>query len=323
MVIPQFYQIIIALVAILAWVAINVLMLVWFERKGAGFIQLRPGPYEVGPHGLLQPLIDGVKLMCKQFLIPDSADKFLFVLAPILAFFPVFLLIAVIPYGPLLTGLDMNLGLLLILAFSGLNVLAVMIAGWAQNNKWGLLGAARGVAQNVAYEIPLLLSVLAIAFMTGSLSLVEITAGQGPWPWEWNIIYQPLAFVIFILSTIGETNRAPFDLAEAESELTAGFHTEYSSMGFGLFFMAEYAYMVVVASVASVLFLGGYQGPFGTDGWWWMLPKVYAILLFIIWIRWTFPRVTFAHLLSLNWKWLLPLATINLLGTAFFMKLFQ
>lgn len=320
--IPMIFQILIALVAILAWVAVNALMLVWFERKGAGFIQMRPGPYEVGPHGLLQALADGIKLMCKQFLIPDGADKFLFVFAPILSFLPVFLLMAVIPFGPVLTALDMNIAILLILAFAGFNVLAVLLAGWAQNNKWGLLGAARAVAQNVAYEIPLLLSVLAIAFMTGSLSLVEITQMQGPWPWEWNIVYQPLAFIIFIVSAIGETNRAPFDLAEAESELTAGFHTEYSSMGFGLFFMAEYAYMVVVASMATVLFLGGYQGPFGSDGWWCFLPKVYAILLFIIWIRWTYPRVTFAHLLSLNWKWLLPLATINLLATAFFMKLF-
>lgn len=320
--IPQILQIIIALVAIIAWVAINALVLVWFERKGAGFIQLRPGPYEVGPHGTLQPLIDGVKLMCKQFFIPEGSDKLLFIFAPILSFLPVLLLMSVIPYGPVLLGQDVNIAILLILAFAGINVLAVLLAGWASNNKWGLLGAARAVAQNVAYEIPLLLSVLAVTFMTGSLSLVEITNGQGPWPWEWNIIYQPLAFIIFIISAIGETNRAPFDLAEAESELTAGFHTEYSSMGFGLFFMAEYAYMVVVASMATVLFLGGYQGPFGWDGWWMFLPKVYAILLFIIWIRWTYPRVTFAHLLTLNWKWLVPLATINLLGTAFFMKLF-
>jgi NADH-quinone oxidoreductase subunit H len=252
------FQILIALVAILIWVAVNALMLVWFERKGAGFIQMRPGPYEVGPQGLLQALVDGIKLMCKQFLIPDGADKILFVFAPILSFLPVFLLMSVIPYGPTLTALDMNIAILLILAFAGFNVLATLLAGWAQNNKWGLLGAARAVAQNVAYEIPLLLSVLAIAFMTGSLSLVEITQMQGPWPWEWNIVYQPLAFIIFIVSAVGETNRAPFDLAEAESELTAGFHTEYSSMGFGLFFMAEYAYMVVVASMAAVLFLGGY-----------------------------------------------------------------
>ncbi|MGE4506173.1 MAG: NADH-quinone oxidoreductase subunit NuoH [Desulfovibrionaceae bacterium] len=315
-------QIIIALVAIMAWVGLTALVMVWVERKGAGYIQLRPGPFEVGPQGALQPLVDGIKLMCKQLFIPETSDKLLFVFAPILSFLPVFLLFSVLPYGPILVSQDTNLAILLILAFAGFNVLAVMLAGWAQNNKWGLLGAARAVAQNVAYEIPLLLSVLAITFMTGSLSLVEITNGQGGWPWQWNVIYQPIAFIIFIIAAVGETNRAPFDLAEAESELTAGFHTEYSSMGFGLFFMAEYAYMMVVASVATVLFLGGYKGPFGTDGWWWFVPKAYAIMFFIVWIRWTYPRVTFAHLLNVNWKWLLPLATLNLLGTAFFMKLF-
>ena len=258
---PQLLQLIVALIIIMAWVGLNALVLVYFERKGAGFIQRRPGPFEVGPHGIIQPLVDGIKLMCKQLLRPDNADPILFWMAPMLSMFPVMLLFLVIPYGPWLTGMQVNLGLLLILAFAGFNVLALLLAGWSSNNKYGLLGAARAVAQSVAYEIPLLLSVLAIAFMTGSLDFVEITNGQGPWPWQWNLVYQPLAFVIFIISSVGETNRAPFDLPEAESELTAGFHTEYSSMGFGLFFMAEYAYMVVVASVATVLFLGGYQGP--------------------------------------------------------------
>ncbi|SKA84600.1 NADH dehydrogenase subunit H [Paucidesulfovibrio gracilis DSM 16080] len=319
---PQLLHMIIALIAIMAWVGLNALVLVYFERKGAGFIQRRPGPFEVGPQGILQPLVDGIKLMCKQLVMPNGADPILFWMAPLLSMFPVLLLFLVLPYGPILTGMQINLGMLLILAFAGFNVLALLLAGWASNNKYGLLGAARAVAQSVAYEIPLLLSVLAVAFMTGTLDFVAITEGQGAWPWQWNVVWQPLAFIIFIISAVGETNRAPFDLPEAESELTAGFHTEFSSMGFGLFFMAEYAYMVVVASVATVLFLGGYQGPFGSDGWWWFLPKAYAILLFIIWIRWTYPRVTFVQLLNINWKWLLPLGTVNLLATAFFMKVF-
>jgi NADH-quinone oxidoreductase subunit H len=319
---PQLLHLIIALVITLAWVGINALVLVYLERKVAGFIQRRPGPFEAGPHGIIQALFDGVKLMCKQLLMPSGADPILYWMAPILSMLPVMLLFLVLPYGPTLTGMQVDLGVLLILAFAGFNVLALLLAGWASNNKYGLLGAGRAVAQSVAYEIPLLLSVLAIAFMTGSLDFVAITDGQGPWPWQWNLVYQPLAFIIFIISAVGETNRAPFDLPEAESELTAGFHTEYSGMGFGLFFLAEYGYMVVVSSVAAVLFLGGFQGPFGSDGWWWFIPKVYAIILFIMWIRWTYPRVTFVQLLNINWKWLLPLATLNLLGTAFFMKVF-
>ncbi len=314
-------SLIIALVAIMAWVGFNAIFLVWMERKVAGHVQRRPGPYEVGPHGLLQPLIDGLKLMGKQLVMPDGADPKLFWLAPVLSFFPVLLIFLPLPHSKFLTGMELNLGILLILAFSGINVIGMLVAGWASNNKWGLLGGARAVAQSVAYEIPLLLSVLAIAFMTGSLNLTTITEMQGSWPWQWNIVVQPLAFIIFFIAAIGETNRAPFDLPEGESELTAGFHTEYSSMGFGLFFMAEYSYMVVICSVCTILFLGGFKGPF-VDGWWWFGAKVYALLFVFIWMRWTFPRVTFAQLLNINWKWLLPLATINLLATAFFMKVF-
>ena len=314
-------QIVIAVVAVIIWVALNALLLVYLERKFAGHIQRRPGPFEVGPHGILQPLIDGIKLMGKQLIRPNNVDPWLYYAAPILSFLPVLLVFLPMPYSPLLTGMEVDLGLLLILAFSGINVLALMLAGWGSNNKWGLLGGARAVAQSVAYEIPLLLTVLAIAFMTGSLNLTVITNMQGSWPWQWNIIIQPLAFLIFLISAFGETNRAPFDLPEGESELTAGFHTEYSSMGFGLFFMAEYAYMVVICSVCAVLFLGGFRGPIA-DGWWWMLVKVYALLSLMIWVRWTYPRVTFAQLLNINWKWLIPLATLNLLATAFLLKVF-
>ncbi len=315
-------NLVIAAVASIVWLAFNALVLVYCERKFAGHIQRRPGPFEVGPHGVLQTLIDGVKLMGKQFLTPDNSDVVLFWLAPILSMIPVMLLFMPIPYGPVLIGMEVNLGLLLILAFSSFNGLATILAGWASNNKWGLLGAARAVSQTVAYEIPLLLVVLAISFMTGTLNLSEITSLQAGYIWDWNVFKQPLAFLIFIVAMFGETNRAPFDLAEAESELTAGFHTEYSSMGFGLFFMAEYGYMVVMCSICSVLFLGGFHGPVpGIEGWWWMLVKTYALLFLMIWARWTFPRVRFDQLLNLNWKWLLPLATFNLLATALIIKL--
>jgi len=306
----------------MVWLGLNALVLVYCERKFAGHIQRRPGPFEVGPHGALQPLIDGLKLMSKQLLTPDNSDAILYWLAPILSMIPVLALFMPIPYGPTVMGMEVNLGLLLILAFSSFNGLAVILAGWASNNKWGVLGAARAVAQTVAYEIPLLLVVLSITFMTGSMNLSEITAQQGGFIWDWNVFKQPLAFIIFLIAMFGETNRAPFDMAEAESELTAGFHTEYSSMGFGLFFMAEYGYMVVMCSVCSVLFLGGFHGPIpGIEGWWWMLIKTYALLFFMIWARWTYPRVRFDQLLNINWKWLLPLATFNLLATALIMKL--
>ncbi len=317
---PELIHISIALAAIAAFIGLNGLVLVYLERKVAGFIQRRPGPYEVGPWGLLQPVADAVKLVGKQLVRPKVADPWLYWAAPLLSFTPIFLLFLVIPFGPTLTGMEFNYGLLLILAFTGLNVLALCLAGWSSANKYSLLGAARSVAQSIAYEIPLLLAVLAIAFQFGTLNLTEMVHQQGQWPWQWNIMFQPLAFVIYFLCAIAETNRAPFDLPEAESELTAGFHTEYSGMAFGLFFLAEYAYIIVVSCVAVVLFLGGWQGP-GAPGFWWFLLKVYALILVIIWIRWTYPRVRFDQLLNINWKWLLPLALVNLLLTLIFVKI--
>lgn len=314
-------QLVVALVAIIAFVSANAIVLVYMERKVAGFVQRRPGPYEVGPQGVLQVFCDAVKLIGKQIVRPTHSDPAMFWLAPILAFFPVLLLFLPIPFSSLLTGWNPDLGILLILAFAGINVIAVLLAGWSSNNKYGLLGAARGVSQSVAYEIPLLLSVLAIAMQTGTLSLTSVVDGQGGWPWQWNIFCQPLAFLIYFISVFGETNRAPFDLPEGESELTGGFHTEYSGMGFGLFFLAEYANMVLVCSIATALFLGGWKGPF-FDGPWWFLAKTYGLLFIMMWVRWTFPRMRFDQMLNLNWKWLLPLGVLNLLGTAFAMKFF-
>ena len=225
-----------------------------------------------------------------------------------------------IPFSPLLTGMDVNLGLLLILAFSGLNTLALCLAGWGSNNKYSLLGAARAVAQSVAYEIPLLLAVLAVAFQTGSLNLSVIAASRAGACCPGTSSRSPLAFFIFFVAAVAETNRSPFDLPEAESELTAGFHTEYSGMGFGIFFLAEYSYMVVVCAVATALFLGGWDGPV-LPGLWWFLAKVFGLIFVMMWFRWTFPRVRFDQLLNICWKWLIPLGLLNLVVTALMVKL--
>jgi NADH-quinone oxidoreductase subunit H len=305
---------------ILSFVSVNAIVLVYLERKVAGHIQRRPGPFEVGPHGILQPFADAVKLLGKQLITPCYADAILYWAAPILSFAPVAVCFLPIPAGPDTRVMDINVGVILILAFSGLNVLALCLAGWGSQNKWSLLGAARNIAQSVGYEIPLLLSVMPILMLTGSLDLNTITQNQGVWPWEWYVFKQPLAFIIFFVCALAETNRAPFDLPEAESELTAGFHTEYSGMGFGLFFMSEYTYMIVVCSMTALLFLGGWQGPLA-PGWWWFVPKVYGLLLIMMWIRWTFPRVRFDQLLNVSWKWLIPASLLNLLATALVISL--
>lgn len=317
----ELVRLVIGIGILATFVGLNALVMVLVERKAAGHIQRRPGPLEVGPHGILQPVADALKLVGKQLVTPNGADKFLFWLAPIMAFLPIFVLFIPFEFGPNLYALDVNLGLLLILAFAGFSVLSLCLAGWASNNKWSLIGAARAVAQSVAYEIPLLLSVLAVTMMTGTLHLGELVAGQGSWPWQWNIMLQPLAFVIYFTCAVAETNRAPFDLPEGESELTAGFHTEYSGMGFGLFFLAEYTEMVVVSTIAAVLFLGGWKGPF-FDGVWWLIIKVYILVLIMVWFRWTYPRARFDQVLNLCWKWFIPLGLLNLFITAVLVKVF-
>jgi NADH-quinone oxidoreductase subunit H len=316
----NFIHIVLAAISVMSFVGANGIVLVYMERKLAGHIQRRPGPYEVGWHGLLQPFADAVKLVGKQLSMPDGADVLLYWLAPLSSFLWVLVLFIPMPFSPGLTAYDMDLGLVLILAFSGINLLALCMAGWGSNNKWSLLGAARAVAQSVAYEIPLLLAVLAVAFTGGSLNLSTMVREQGVWPWQWNAMTQPLAFVVYFICAVAETNRAPFDLPEAESELIAGFHTEYSGMAFGLFFLAEYAKMIVVCALATALFLGGWKGPL-FSGVWWFLAKMYLLLFVMIWLRWTYPRVRFDQLLNINWKWLLPLSLVNLMATALFVKI--
>lgn len=311
---------------IAAFAMLNAAYLVWLERKVAGHVQRRIGPKEVGPFGLLQPLADGIKLMSKQLFVPDGADKPLFMIAPFLAFVPAIMSFVVIPFSENLVAREINVGLLMIFAFASVNVLALLLGGWGSQNKYAIISAARAVSQNVAYEIPMLITILTVIMATGTMNLNEIVLQQ-PTIADWFVFRfsaSPLmwmSFLIFFVCSLAETNRAPFDLGEAESELIAGFHTEYPGMGFGLFFMGEYANIVIGCSLTAILFLGGWQCPFGMwPGVHWFLIKVYILIFVIMWIRWTYPRTTIYGLLNLCWKYLIPLALVNLLLTSATLK---
>ena len=302
--------------AVVLYAFANSAILVWVERKVCGHIQRRPGPFEVGPFGLLQTAIDGLKLMGKQLLVPSQADKKLFKLAPVLSFVPPIVALLVIPFSRVIQVRDLNIGVLFILSLAAINVLAILIAGWSSANKYSLFGAVRSVAQNVAYEIPLLLSLLCAVLWTGTLQLSEIVAAQGGFwfvftPWGF------VAFVVFIITALAETNRAPFDLPEAEAELVAGFHVEYSSMKWAMFFLGEYMNIIAISSIAITLFLGGWNGP-GPDaiGFLWFFLKLSALLFFFIWVRWTYPRLRYDQLMHFGWKVLLPVSLANIVVTA-------
>ena len=310
-------RMIVGLIGVITLVSVNALFLIWVERKVSAHMQLRPGPMEVGPHGVLQSLADALKLMGKELITPEEVDKPIYWLAPIVVFLPVLLSFLVIPFSQTLVIRDMNVGIVLILAFSTLSVLAILMAGWSSNNKYSVLGAIRSVAQNIAYEIPLLVTVMSIILMVGSFKLSDIVAAQSHY---WFVAVQPLAFILYIICATAETNRAPFDLPEAESELVAGFHTEYTGMRFALFFLAEYTNIFIASALATVLFLGGWHGPF-LPGVIWFLIKVYAVVFLLMLFRWTFPRVRFDQLITFAWKILIPLAFVNLLITALVLKL--
>jgi NADH-quinone oxidoreductase subunit H len=314
---------------------ISAAVLVYMERKVAAFVQQRYGPYLVGPRGALQPLADILKLIMKEELRPKSADTLLFYAAPVLSATAAFAAFAVVPFGadttffglldrPVhLAAADVNVGLLVIFAITSMGVYGIVLAGWASNSKYSLLGGLRSSAQMISYEISYGLSFAAVIMLAGSLSLREIVDHQaGYWfgfiP-QWYLFIQPVGFFIFLTAGIAETNRAPFDFPEAEQELVAGYHTEYSSMSFALFFLAEYVNMVTVSAVATDLFLGGWHGPFPLPAgfeWIWFFVKLFLLLFFYIWMRWTLPRYRYDQLMEFGWKWLLPLAVINLLVTA-------
>jgi NADH-quinone oxidoreductase subunit H len=308
---------IIGLIGVLIRVVINALILTWAERKVAGHMQRRIAAKEVGPFGLIQPIADSLKLLGKELLTPVNVERPLYFLAPTLIFIPVLVSFIVIPFDACLQVKDINVGILVILAFSSLSTLSILIAGWGSNNKYSLIGAVRSVAQNIAYEIPLLLSLLSIVIIASSLSLRDIVEAQKG---MWFVIYQPFAFLIYFIAGVAETNRTPFDLPEAESELVAGFHTEYSGMRFAIFFLAEYTNIMIISAIATTFFLGGYLGPV-LPGIVWFLIKTYFLVFVILWFRWTFPRVRFDQLLNFSWKILIPVSFANLLVTGGLLKL--
>lgn len=304
-------------VAVLAFISVNALWLIYMERKVSAHIQLRLGPMEVGWHGAFQTVNDTLKLLGKELITPRRADKWVFVLAPMLAMFPAVLIFIVIPFGEGWVVRDLNIGILYLFALSAFSVIAIFMGGYSSNNKYSMLGAIRSVSQNFAYEVPLLLSVLGVIMYCGTLSLSEIVRAQEG---MWFVCYQPLAFLIFFIATLAETNRAPFDIPEGESEIIGGFHTEYTGMRFAMFFLGEYTQMFIVAAAGTVLFLGGWHGPL-LPGPCWFLIKVYLWIFLVMWIRWTFPRVRVDQLLNFGWKYLIPLALANLIATGVFLKL--
>ena len=327
---------IIKIIVVVGVMLSSVPVLTWVERRGAALIQDRLGPNRVGPFGLLQPLADGLKFFFKEEVIPAQANKVFFVLAPFISLIPALVTFAVIPFGPPTTIFgwlkepiklqisDINVGILFIFAIASLGVYGIVLGGWSSNSKYSLLGGLRSAAQMISYEVAMALSVVGVLMMAGSLKLSQVVSAQGAY---WYVGPQILGFIVFLAAAFAETNRLPFDLPEAESEIVSGYNTEYSSMKFALFFMAEYASMIVASGLIVTLYFGGWQGlPIG--GWlslplddYWFLPviwfgiKVSFFLFLFIWVRWTLPRFRYDQLMGLGWKVFFPLSLFNILLT--------
>jgi NADH-quinone oxidoreductase subunit H len=300
----------------------------WLERKLLSRFQHRIGPNMAGPYGLLQPIADAVKLIFKEDIVPDKAEKITYALAPIISFIPALLSFAVVPVSDTLTIFDqkidmvisdLNIGILFVFAVTSLGVYGIVLAGWSAGSKYSLLGGIRSSAQMISYEVAYGLSIIGVILVANTLSMVELVEQQDSL-FNWFIFRQPLGFVLFVICAVAETNRSPFDLPEAESELVAGYLTEYSSMRYSLFFMAEYANMIAVSSVATTIFLGGWQGPILPPFVWFAI-KVFFFMCFYIWIRATLPRLRYDMLMNFGWKVLFPLALANVMVTAFLQRL--
>jgi NADH-quinone oxidoreductase subunit H len=318
--------------ALVGGVSLVPMVLVYAERKVAGFMQARLGPMNVGPYGIFQTLADGVKLIFKEDIIPVGSDRLMHIMAPMVVVAPVFVCFAPVPFGKGLVPINLDISVLFIFAISGISTIGVLMAGWGSGNKFSMLGGLRGAAQLVSYEIPRVLSVVPVLMVYGTLSLNSIAMGQvGLWHGflpRWFIFYPfigQVAFIIFLIASVAETNRTPFDIPEAESELVAGFHTEFSGLKFALLFLAEYAYVFLSSAMAAALFFGGGDG-FSLGGfipsWFWFLGKTFAIVFLFLWFRWTFPRLRVDQLMQFCWKFLLPWSIVNI-GLAGFMILLR
>ena len=325
---------------ILAIVPLLVAALTLAERKIIAFMQVRLGPMRVGPWGLLQPIADPIKLLLKEDIIPERADRWIFTLAPVISLIPAFIVLAVIPIGPTITIFgkqislyvtDLNTGVLYVLSISSVGVLGIILGGWASNSKYPLLGALRSAAQMVSYEVALGFSIIGVLMLAGTLSLVNIVEAQRN-AGVWYVFLQPIGFILFFICGVAETNRAPFDLPEAESELVAGFHTEYSGFRFSLFFLAEYANMITVSAMAVTLFWGGWLRPFPNISALafldlippvvWFAAKVIVFLYFYLWFRASWPRYRYDQLMKLGWQFLLPISIANVILTAILVVVF-
>ena len=322
-----FTIIVVKVLVVFAATMLGVLVMIYAERRVSAFMQDRVGPNRVGPKGVLQPIADGIKFLMKEDLVPERVDKPIFILAPAILLIPALMTFAVIPFGsPInlfgreiaLQVADVNVGILYVLALTSISVYGIVLAGWSSNNKYSLLGGLRSSAQLISYELAMGLAVVSIILLAGSLRLNDIITDQQGSFLSWNIFRQPLAFLIFLIAVYAETNRLPFDLSEAEQELVGGYHTEYSSMKFAMFFMAEYANMITAAALTVTLFFGGWDVPLLDEGSLGLFGTLLSVLSFIlkmsfflflfIWVRWTFPRFRYAQLMRLGWKVMLPLA---------------
>ena len=314
----------------LLWIVPYALFAVWLERKVSAHMQDRLGPMRVGGwHGWAQTIADIVKLIQKEDIVPEAADKKLHFLAPFVVFVGSYAAFAAIPFSSAFVGSNINIGLFYVIAVSSLVVVGILMAGWSSNNKWSLFGAMRSAAQIVSYEIPTALALLAVIMITGTLNLQEINLMQNGWFWNWFVFkkfpFVFVAFIIYFVASLAETNRTPFDIPEAESELVAGYHTEYSGMKFALFFLAEYANMFAVSAVASTLFLGGWNSPFGVFmsgplwGAFWFLSKTMFFVFVQMWLRWTLPRLRVDQLMYVSWKVLTPWSFACIIGVGLWM----
>ena len=299
------------------FVAVNALFIILMERKVSAYMHQRRGPNRVGPFGLLQTVADTVKLLIKEDIVPTAADKAIFTIAPLIVFLSTFLVFLVIPFGNGIIAADLDIGILYVLAVTGLAVIGILAGGWGSNNKYSLIGGLRSAAQIVSYEIPAVLVILAVVLLAGSMKMGDIVAAQQK---VWYIVLQPVGFLLFLIASNAEINRTPFDLPEAESELVAGFNTEYSAMKFALFFLGEFTNLFLAGALATTLFLGGWHGPVLPPVVWFML-KTYFVVFILMWWRWTFPRTRVDQLMAFSWKVLLPIALLNLVITAVAVKL--